>query len=102
MIIGVPKEIKNNENRVGLTPAGVAELRKHGHTLLVQHTAGEGSGFSDDEYKSAGATISFVSAQTPREPSAKASRAPPASANRAAREDSLGLCNIAKGCKLII
>ena len=51
MIIGVPKEIKNNENRVGLTPAGVAELRKHGHTLLVQSTAGEGSGFSDAEYQ---------------------------------------------------
>ena len=57
MIIGVPKEIKNNENRVGLTPAGVAELRKHGHTLLVQTTAGEGSGFSDEEYQTAGATM---------------------------------------------
>ena len=40
MIIGVPKEIKNNENRVGLTPAGVAELRKHGHSLFVQASAG--------------------------------------------------------------
>jgi alanine dehydrogenase len=55
MIIGVPKEIKNNENRVGLTPAGVAELTKHGHILYVQQTAGEGSGFSDDAYTKAGA-----------------------------------------------
>ena len=47
MIIGVPKEIKNNENRVGLTPAGVAELRKNGHSLFVQAGAGEGSGFAD-------------------------------------------------------
>lgn len=57
MIIGIPKEIKNNENRVGATPAGVKELVKHGHTLYVQHTAGEGSGFSDKEYEEAGATI---------------------------------------------
>lgn len=57
MIIGVPKEIKNNENRVGLTPAGVKELVDHGHTVYVQHTAGEGSGFSDEEYVKAGAVI---------------------------------------------
>ena len=57
MIVGVPKEIKNNENRVGLTPAGIAELRKHGHTLLVQSTAGLGSGFTDAEYEEAGATV---------------------------------------------
>lgn len=57
MIIGIPKEIKNNENRVGATPAGVKELVKHGHTVYVQHTAGEGSGFADDEYVAAGATI---------------------------------------------
>lgn len=57
MKIGIPKEIKNNENRVGATPAGVKELVGHGHELYVQHTAGEGSGFSDEEYKSAGATI---------------------------------------------
>lgn len=57
MIIGVPKEIKNNENRVGVTPAGVKELVGHGHTVYVQHTAGEGSGFSDDEYVKAGAKI---------------------------------------------
>ncbi len=57
MKIGIPKEIKNNENRVGATPAGVKELVGHGHTLYVQHTAGEGSGFSDEEYIAAGATI---------------------------------------------
>ena len=57
MIVGVPKEIKNNENRVGATPAGVKELVKNGHTVYVQHTAGEGSGFSDEEYVSAGASI---------------------------------------------
>jgi alanine dehydrogenase len=57
MIIGVPKEIKNNENRVALTPAGVAEVRKHGHTVYVQTQAGVGSGFSDDDYRQAGATV---------------------------------------------
>ena len=57
MIIGVPKEIKNNENRVALTPAGVSEMKKHGHTVYVQATAGLGSGFSDDEYANAGATV---------------------------------------------
>lgn len=57
MKIGIPKEIKNNENRVGATPAGVKELVAHGHELFVQHTAGEGSGFSDEEYAAAGATI---------------------------------------------
>lgn len=57
MIIGIPKEIKNNENRVGMTPAGVFELTRHGHTVYVQHTASNGSGFSDDEYKAAGAHI---------------------------------------------
>lgn len=57
MKIGVPKEIKNNENRVGVTPAGVKELIRHGHTMFVQHTAGEGSGFTDDDYIRAGASI---------------------------------------------
>lgn len=57
MIIGIPKEIKNNENRVGMTPSGVKELVKHGHKVYVQHTAGEGSGFADDEYVKAGAEI---------------------------------------------
>ncbi len=57
MIIGVPKEIKNNENRVALTPAGAKELIKRGHTVYVQHTAGDGSGFPDAEYELAGAKI---------------------------------------------
>ena len=57
MKVGIPKEIKNNENRVGMTPAGVAELIKHGHVVMVQHTAGEGSGFADEEYVKVGAQI---------------------------------------------
>ena len=57
MIIGIPKEIKNNENRVGMTPSGVKELVEPGHTVYVQHTAGEGSGFSDEDYLKAGAKI---------------------------------------------
>lgn len=57
MKIGIPKEIKNNENRVGMTPDGVAELVKHGHEVFVQHTAGEGSGFADVAYEKVGAKI---------------------------------------------
>ena len=57
MIIGVPKEIKNNENRVAVTPAGVAEFKKNGHSIYIQTQAGTGSGFSDEEYTNAGATI---------------------------------------------
>ncbi|MFI3316257.1 MAG: alanine dehydrogenase [Rikenellaceae bacterium] len=57
MIIGVPKEIKNNENRVALTPAGAHELIKRGHTLYIQHSAGENSGFDDDAYMAVGANI---------------------------------------------
>lgn len=57
MKIGIPKEIKNNENRVGATPAGVKELVAHGHEVFVQHTAGVGSGFADSAYEEAGATI---------------------------------------------
>ncbi|MDR2040765.1 MAG: alanine dehydrogenase [Tannerella sp.] len=57
MIIGLPKEIKNNENRVALTPGGVRELVKRGHRLYVQHTAGENSGFPDADYEAAGAAI---------------------------------------------
>lgn len=60
MIIGIPKEIKNNENRVSLTPAGVYALTKAGHQVLVEKNAGMGSGFSDEEYKDAGANISDV------------------------------------------
>jgi alanine dehydrogenase len=57
MKIGLPKEIKNNENRVGLTPEAVCELTKAGNTVFVQKGAGIGSGFSDKEYISAGAKI---------------------------------------------
>ena len=57
MKVGVPKEIKNNECRVGMTPAGVAELVKRGHTVFVQNTAGTGSGFTDEMYAEAGAVI---------------------------------------------
>lgn len=57
MIIGVPKEIKNNENRVSMTPAGVYELTKRGHTVLVEVLAGEGSSFEDSEYLKAGAKL---------------------------------------------
>ena len=57
MIIGVPKEIKNNENRVALTPAGVAEFKKQGHTVYVQTNAGINSGFGDQSYVDAGASI---------------------------------------------
>jgi len=57
MIIGIPKEIKNNENRVALTPAGVAEFKKQGHSVYVQKGAGENSGLSDEEYVEAGAEL---------------------------------------------
>ena len=57
MIIGVPKEIKSNENRVALTPAGAYEFTKKGHTVYVETAAGTGSGFSDEEYMAAGAQI---------------------------------------------
>ena len=57
MKIGLPKEIKDNEYRVGLTPAGVRALVDAGHTLFVQKTAGEGSGFPDEQYVKAGATL---------------------------------------------
>jgi alanine dehydrogenase len=57
MKIGLPKEIKNNENRVGLTPEAVKQLVKNGHTVFVQKGAGIGSGFSDKEYAKAGAKI---------------------------------------------
>ena len=57
MKIGLPKEIKNNENRVALTPAGVAELVKRDNVVYVQSTAGNGSGFTDAEYVAAGGKI---------------------------------------------
>jgi alanine dehydrogenase len=57
VIIGLPKEIKNRENRVGLVPSGVKALTAQGHKLLVQKGAGIGSGISDEAYQKAGATI---------------------------------------------
>jgi len=57
VIVGCPKEIKNNENRVGLTPGGVWALKQAGHTVLVERSAGAGSHFSDDEYAAKGAQI---------------------------------------------
>ncbi|KZZ79115.1 alanine dehydrogenase [Oleiphilus sp. HI0133] len=57
MLIGVPKEIKNHEYRVGLTPAGVRELSEHGHKVMIQANAGEGIGISDELYVDAGAEI---------------------------------------------
>ncbi|TAL24863.1 MAG: alanine dehydrogenase [Nitrospirae bacterium] len=57
MIIGVPKEIKKEEYRVAITPFGIEELKKDGHTILVETSAGEGSGFPDEEYLGADADI---------------------------------------------
>jgi alanine dehydrogenase len=57
MLVGVPKEIKNNENRVAMTPAGVHELTVRGHQVLIEAGAGVGSGFQDSDYVSAGAAL---------------------------------------------
>ena len=57
MIVGVPKEIKNNEYRVALFPSGVMALVERGHQVDIQKSAGEGSGISDNEYLAAGAKI---------------------------------------------
>ena len=57
MLIGVPKEIKNNEYRVGMTPAGVRELINAGHQVIVEQGAGEGVGLSDTCYQASGAEI---------------------------------------------
>jgi alanine dehydrogenase len=63
VIIGVPKEIKNNEFRVAMTPAGVREFVAHGHQVLVERSAGVGSSFEDGEYAGAGATIVDTAAE---------------------------------------
>jgi alanine dehydrogenase len=63
MTIGVPKEIKNNENRVALTPAGVEALVAAGHKVSIQKTAGEGSGFTNASYEKAGATLVDTAAE---------------------------------------
>lgn len=57
MLIGVPKEIKNHEYRIGLTPAGVRELEAHGHQVIVQHDGGKSIGLTNDMYRKAGAEI---------------------------------------------
>ncbi len=63
MIVGVPKEIKNNESRVGMTPAGVFELVKNNHTVYIQSSAGEGSGFYDKDYEQVGGKILNTAAE---------------------------------------
>lgn len=63
MLVGVPTEIKDNENRVALTPAGVAELVHHGHAVLVERGAGLGSGFPDSEYAGVGAELIYAHAE---------------------------------------
>ena len=57
MIIGVPREIKAEENRVAITPAGVSALVSHGHRVFVERGAGHGSGLTDAQYRAAGARI---------------------------------------------
>ncbi len=63
MRIGVPKEIKNNENRVAITPGGVAAFVKAGHEVIVENNAGLGSGFTNEEYRAAGAAIANNAAE---------------------------------------
>ena len=63
MKIGVPKEIKNNESRVAMTPSGVVHLVRNGHEVFIETKAGNGSGFSDEEYVTAGATIVATAAE---------------------------------------
>ena len=60
MKIGVIKEIKESEYRVAAVPSAVAELVRHGHTVYVEHDAGAGSGYSDEDYKEAGAEIKMT------------------------------------------
>ncbi|PKR79283.1 alanine dehydrogenase [Halalkalibacillus sediminis] len=64
MKIGIPREIKNNENRVALTPAGVVAFKSAGHEVFVETEAGLGSGFTDEQYKEAGATITSTAKET--------------------------------------
>ena len=63
MLIGIPKEIKNNENRVALTPAGVQSLVAKGHEVLIETNAGLGSGFTDADYEKQGAKIVATAAE---------------------------------------
>ena len=61
MIVGVPKEIKNEEYRVAMTPLGVKDFVRAGHTVLVEAGAGVGSGFPDEQYAAAGAKMKWSS-----------------------------------------
>ena len=63
MLIGVPKEIKDNENRVGLAPSSVRELTHHGHSILIEQNAGVGIGVTDQEYEAVGATVIDTAAE---------------------------------------
>lgn len=64
MIIGIPKEMKNNENRVAIAPAGVTDFVNNGHSVIIETNAGVGSGFDDEEYKRAGAEVVYTSEET--------------------------------------
>ena len=61
MIIGVPREIKEQESRVGLLPSGAYQLAKRGHRVLVERGAGLGSGYRDEDYQAAGAELAVMS-----------------------------------------
>ena len=63
MLIGLPKEIKNHEYRVGLTPASARELTSHGHQVMVQTGAGAAIGLTDAQYQAAGATLATTAAE---------------------------------------
>src|SRR5258708_30363608 len=63
MRVGVPKEIKDHEDRVGLVPSSVAELVHHGHEVLIERGAGQGAGLGDDQYLAAGAQIAADAAE---------------------------------------
>ena len=63
MLIGVPKEIKNHEYRIGMVPASVLELTSRGHQVVVETNGGIGIGFTDDDYLAAGATIAVTAAE---------------------------------------
>src|SRR5262252_5592029 len=63
MLIGVPKEIKTHEYRVGMTPAGVRLLAAHGHRVLIESGAGAGSGITDEQYVQAGAAMVGTAAE---------------------------------------
>src|SRR5690606_23422651 len=63
MEFGIPKEVRDLESRVGLTPAGVSSLIRHGHTVYVEKNAGVGAGFSDETYRHSGARIVYSAAE---------------------------------------